>query len=251
MKQKDCDVCGGTFTPTGRNQKRCSWACSRQHRNRWAPGSRIRACIICTAEFNITVHNQAICSKKCVRRYRTQWMARWNKAQPKSLRPAVCEVCFGSFFNHGKSERKTCSRECQRLSQNARHRRYAKSPKCKSRMKGYRSTPEYRLYHMLRSSLSSRVRSLGPVDAPRLRTAQYVSYTRAQLMDHLEKQFRPGMSWDSYGLRGWHVDHIKPLCKFKFFTDDGQVRVPEVRKAVALKNLQPLWAADNLSKGGR
>jgi hypothetical protein len=33
-----------------------------------------------------------------------------------------------------------------------------------------------------------------------------------QLREHLQKQFRPGMTWDNYGQ--WHIDHIRPCASF-------------------------------------
>ena len=64
-----------------------------------------------------------------------------------------------------------------------------------------------------------------------------------ELKKHLESQFQPGMSWDNYGLHGWHIDHIKPLAAFDL-TDENQVK-----QACHYSNLQPLWAEDNLRKG--
>lgn len=63
------------------------------------------------------------------------------------------------------------------------------------------------------------------------------------LKEHLEKQFKSGMSWDNYG--EWHVDHIRPLTSFDL-TDAEQQGI-----ACNYKNLQPLWARDNLSKGNK
>jgi len=60
---------------------------------------------------------------------------------------------------------------------------------------------------------------------------------------HLEKQFQPGMAWENQGQ--WHIDHIIPLSKFDL-TDRGQLL-----KACHFTNLQPLWAKNNLSKGGK
>lgn len=67
----------------------------------------------------------------------------------------------------------------------------------------------------------------------------------AELCGHLEAQFLPGMSWENYGPRGWHIDHIVPLSSFDL-TDRGQLLV-----ACNFENLRPLWAADNLSKGAK
>lgn len=61
----------------------------------------------------------------------------------------------------------------------------------------------------------------------------------------LEGKFQLGMSWDNYGINGWHVDHVVPLVTFDL-TDRGQLL-----KAVHYTNLQPMWAFKNRSKGGR
>lgn len=72
-----------------------------------------------------------------------------------------------------------------------------------------------------------------------------VGYTLDDLMDHLEKQFLPNMSWSNYG--DWHIDHIQPLCSFEFY----DTKSSEFKDAWALENLRPLWAKDNLVKGGQ
>jgi hypothetical protein len=72
-----------------------------------------------------------------------------------------------------------------------------------------------------------------------------VGYTTEQLKEHLEKQFTEGMTWDNYG--EWHVDHIIPRAAFNF-------EIPEdidFKRCWSLKNLRPLWAIENISKGAK
>jgi hypothetical protein len=38
----------------------------------------------------------------------------------------------------------------------------------------------------------------------------------SELICRLESKFRTGMSWQNYGAKGWHIDHIKPLFKYCF-----------------------------------
>jgi len=64
-----------------------------------------------------------------------------------------------------------------------------------------------------------------------------------QLKEHLEKQFKMGMSWDNYGKKGWVIDHIIPCASFDLSKESEQ------KKCFNWKNLQPLWAEDNLRKG--
>lgn len=61
--------------------------------------------------------------------------------------------------------------------------------------------------------------------------------------EHLEKLFKPGMSWDNHGK--WHIDHIIPISKFNLLNPE------EVKKACHYTNLQPLWAHENMSKGSK
>lgn len=75
-----------------------------------------------------------------------------------------------------------------------------------------------------------------------------VGYTTAQLKRHLEKTFQPGMSWDNYGYRGWHIDHIEPVASFKLMNDDGRINLEAVRKCWALKNLRAMWGTENREK---
>ena len=63
-----------------------------------------------------------------------------------------------------------------------------------------------------------------------------------QLAKHLESQFKHGMSWDNYGVDGWHVDHIMPCASFDH-TDHKQVK-----HCWHWSNLRPMWAKDNISK---
>jgi len=65
------------------------------------------------------------------------------------------------------------------------------------------------------------------------------------LVKYLETRFAVGMTWDNYGVHGWHIDHIMPLSKFDL-NDPVQIA-----KACHYTNLQPLWATDNIRKGNR
>jgi hypothetical protein len=70
-----------------------------------------------------------------------------------------------------------------------------------------------------------------------------VGYNLNDLKGHLEKLFKPGMTWDNYGLGGWEVDHILPIASFNFENSE------DIEKCWAFKNLQPLWSLENKSKG--
>jgi hypothetical protein len=58
---------------------------------------------------------------------------------------------------------------------------------------------------------------------------------------YLEKQFKPGMSWENYG-KVWHIDHIKPCASF-------DLSKPEEQKiCFHFSNQQPLWATTEIAR---
>ena len=68
-----------------------------------------------------------------------------------------------------------------------------------------------------------------------------LKYTAEDLVMHLESNFQDGMSWSNYGK--WHIDHIKPCALFDL------TKELEFEECWSLKNLQPLWAVENMKKG--
>jgi len=70
-----------------------------------------------------------------------------------------------------------------------------------------------------------------------------VGYTCNDLMEHLEKLFKDGMSWQNHG--EWHIDHKIPISAFNF-TKPEHI---DFNRCWSLENLQPMWASENISKG--
>lgn len=73
------------------------------------------------------------------------------------------------------------------------------------------------------------------------KTYELIGCSYEDLAQHLENQFLPGMTWANRST--WHVDHRIPLASAK--TEE------EILKLFHYTNLQPLWAAQNISKGAR
>jgi hypothetical protein len=60
--------------------------------------------------------------------------------------------------------------------------------------------------------------------------------------EYIEKQFQSGMTWENHTVKGWHLDHIIPLCSVDL-TDSEQYK-----KVCHYTNLRPLWAGENLRR---
>ena len=74
-------------------------------------------------------------------------------------------------------------------------------------------------------------------------TMKLVGCTPGQLKQHIEKQFKPGMSWEQRHL--FHIDHIIPCASFDL------TKLSQQKKCFHYTNLQPLWAIDNIKKGAK
>ena len=106
----------------------------------------------------------------------------------------------------------------------------------KARMK---SNPIFKTACLMRSRTRSALRSKNFKKKHSL--SEYLGCTIEHLKTYLESKFQPGMTWENQGQ--WHIDHIIPLASAD--------SVEEVYRLCYYRNLQPLWAADNISKGAR
>ena len=105
----------------------------------------------------------------------------------------------------------------------------------------YRSDPDFRIRLNLRSRINQAIKKSNSRRFFKLENL--IGCTIEQLKIHLESQFIEGMSWENYG--EWHIDHIMPCSSFDLEKKENQLI------CCNYKNLQPLWAQDNLKKGSR
>lgn len=69
--------------------------------------------------------------------------------------------------------------------------------------------------------------------------AEYLGCTKDEFVQHIESQFRDGMSWENRS--EWHIDHITPLAT--------ATTSEEIKELWHYTNLQPLWGHENEAKG--
>jgi len=75
------------------------------------------------------------------------------------------------------------------------------------------------------------------------RTLELLGCSVEFFKEHLEKQFKDGMTWENHSYYGWHIDHIRPCASF----DLGDPRQQEA--CFHYTNMQPLWWDENFKKG--
>lgn len=237
-----------------------------------------RTCDQCGREFKTYIHNAKRCSKECVNKYRAKFEKNKRANLEKNKRYSICIICGKKFELLGKSQAKTCSIECGKILRKKSIQKYRNLhlEEIKNRDEIYRNSekrkewreknknkinkwinenakkrrkidPEYKLRCALQRSL---LRYLGQTGKTK-KIIDYVNYTPKDLKEHLESKFKEGMTWENHGLFGWHIDHIMPVSSFKFYDKNGIIDKEEVKKCMALDNLQPLWSHDNLTKSNK
>ena len=110
---------------------------------------------------------------------------------------------------------------------------------------------EYKIIRTLRSRLTTalhRYKQKGIILKKKGKTLKLLGCSMDFFLQHIEKQFKPGMTWDNHGKetyktgKKWNIDHIKAIDKF-------DLTIPEEQeKCFHYTNLQPLWQKDNRDK---
>ena len=176
-------------------------------------------------------------------------------------RTIICNECGNQHTGQFSHVQRFCSDTCRYKNQNKREyvaeqkqkyllenpikrkqtaieskKRNWNNPKNVEYRKNYSQKLEIRLKNALRSRVKKMLKSNPKTTA----TTKLVGCSIEELKNHIENQFKIGMSWDNWSQFGWHLDHIKPLSSAK--------SIEEMESLCHYTNLQPLWWEDNLSK---
>jgi len=180
-------------------------------------------------------------------------------------RISKCKACQLEYARNNR-EHINNTRKIARQKSPEKSREYRKQQYWKHRAKELASSKEWRELHkeerreykkqyQKQQRISSLNFKIQQILRNRINSALYYKYAKKAfksiellgcsieyLRQHLESQFKEGMSWDNHGLYGWHIDHIKPCAAF-------DLTIPEQQKeCFHFTNLQPLWAKENLFK---
>lgn len=156
-----------------------------------------------------------------------------------------CKIC-GEMFrislhrgdSHAQLQRNFCSKECG----------YTKTKKkaVESAKERAKKDLHFALNQRIRSRMLQKLKGYGGNHST-TGAIKGLPYSAEKLRLHLESKFKPGMTWDKFLKGEIHIDHIVPLSTFNYTSPKDKA----FKEAWALKNMQPLWAHENLSKGNR
>ena len=99
--------------------------------------------------------------------------------------------------------------------------------------------PQFAIARRVRARIRMAIKRVGL--AKKDKTEELIGCSYSFLREHVEKQFRDGMTWDDP--KSFHIDHIRPICSFDL-TDPDQLKA-----AFHWSNMQPLTPEENLRKG--
>lgn len=174
------------------------------------------------------------------------------RKKSKTLRAGFCKICRNRYDKEWRKknpdrEKLKCSnwRTRKRLGIIGHKRIWISKPPTvsrKERRDKIKNRPDLKLNRSISAGVN---RSLRGGKQGRS-WEQIVGYTAEKLKKHLEKKFKPGMTWENYGSY-WHVDHKIPVSAFNFNKPEDL----DFKRCWALKNLQPLEATVNIIKSNR
>lgn len=149
-------------------------------------------------------------------------------------------------YDRGRSQRKVSKEWKREWNQKNRgymrkwYRQHHKEQSIKRKTR-WNSDLQYKLSFILRSRLHKAIKR-GQKKGSAVRD---LGCTIAELKFYLEGQFKDGMTWANWSATGWHIDHKIPLAFFDLSKRE------QILQAVHYTNLQPMWAKENLVKGGK
>jgi len=139
------------------------------------------------------------------------------------------------YYQLHKDEKKEYDKKYNQLNKDK-----IKKQKRRYRRKQYRENLNCRLLCVM----STRIRrALNGTVKKSEKTIVMVGCSIENLKQHLEEQFKEGMSWDNYG--EWQIDHIRPCASFDLSKSSEQ------HQCFNYLNLQPLWRSENANKGAK
>jgi signal recognition particle GTPase len=228
------------------------------------PKMKTKNCLICKKEFIKNSNNQKYCSDSCskpiVEKQRNRARKKYRKLHKKRIKKQIkhyyklhkleilkkCKI----YRNNHKIEIKNLAKKYQLLNKTKvrkmKKKYYSihKKELLQARKKHLDSDVGFKIACNLRSRVWDVLHRIKKSSS----TIRLLDCSIEQLKQHLESQFKPGMTWENYGRgtnnkREWNIDHIIPCASFDLSKESEQ------RKCFHYTNLQPLWAKENWSKG--
>ncbi|KAA3437085.1 hypothetical protein [Rufibacter hautae] len=171
--------------------------------------------------------------KEKKREYAKTEKSRQQRKEYILQRPELKKRISNKYARNNREKVKEIGKRCFHKNPE-KYRKYSREY-MRNKMK---TDPSFAVECRLRSRIISALKTTGARKAAK--TMELLGCSIGEFRSHLEKLFKPGMSWENRG--EWHIDHIIPCASFDL-TDPEQQKV-----CFHFMNLQPLWWRENIIK---
>lgn len=157
-----------------------------------------------------------------------------------NIKRSICFVCYRKLkYQENRSYNLERAKQTYQKIKNDPEYKKKKKEYDKKRTKEISGTPKYKIITSLRGRLRACIKNKNWVPESYL----VMGCDLQTFRNYIESKFKPGMTWENYGPKGWHIDHIKPCCLFDLLDPEQQI------ECFNYTNLQPLWWHENIAKG--
>jgi protein-arginine kinase activator protein McsA len=283
IRSLTCPICSTQFTTYHKQKKFCSKKCYLQERKKlikaWTLKRNINkriyrtlVCPICSIQFTTYHKTKKFCSSECYLKERKKLIKVWTKSpRGKKILAEGLKKWFKKKYKIDpdfkkkiaeaskkyrlKHQEKTKIRDKEsywkRKNNPITYKRDKENKKnwLKNKKK---EDPYYKIRASLSASLVQFLRREGTMKHGSI--TKLIGASKEELKKHLESKWYPHpktgemMSWNNYGLKGWHVDHKIPFGAFKKY---DVTKEETQKKIMELNNLQPMWGDQNRSKSNK
>ena len=203
-------------------------------------------CSQCNKEFNPSRQRRKYCSIKCSKESRKNQTSKYykeyhQKSEVKEAKKENRKKWLKTEKGKKYLEDMNSPEKKRVYNQTYSSTQKGKEANRRSVKKALKTNPTYKMANAIRRRLGEYLRLKGLTKTNK--TFTVVGCTPAELKIHLEKQFKPGMTWWNHTPKGWHIDHIIPLASVE--------TIEETEKLAHYTNLQPMWATDNIKKSNK
>jgi hypothetical protein len=176
-------------------------------------------------------------------RYREKHRERRNAANREYKKKNKLRIKeYGRLRYLANKERIQSANRIWRTQNPEKHKAVRKADR-KNTMRRFSSDIHFRLSTIIRNRIKAFIRNGN--GKRRCKSMELLGASIDEVKIKLELQFKPGMTWENYGYKGWHIDHIIPCSSFDLTDSEQQ------KECFNYTNLQPLWWWENLAKGDK
>lgn len=200
-----------------------------------------KVCEICGSSFTTNRKEKKYCGKECYKqnnkRIKEENRKRYNQTYYEKHKESIRARCKEDYAENKELYQEKAKQSYQKHKEKRikSYLRWVKEKRKTDEVFRITCNIRTRLWHALRNQQA---------DKP-CASLDLLGCSVSEYREYIEGLFTEGMTWENYGLHGWHIDHRRPIASFNLLDEE------EVKKAFHYTNTQPMWAEENLRKGDK